>query len=307
VTADGPAAPLPNFLVIGAQRAGSTWLHRQLRAHPDVFMPPREEGYFDDPFYLERDEQWLRQLFAGSEAFPARGFRESLWIARPECPERIARDLPGVRLLASLREPVSRAVSTYFHYIGLGLAPVAPINEGMRALLDGEWEERYPAAVHILEMGHYGPQLDRVLAHHDRDHLLVLVNEEVREDPTAALRAGYEFVGVDPTFVPEDLDDPTNAGTRRLGRLRVRRAANRFVFRSSHESALGFYVRDSFVPRAFSALATRFEQRIVSRVLSERPHDLDADLRVELTERYADDVAAVEEHLGRRLPSWHRD
>jgi hypothetical protein len=307
VTVDGPAPPLPNFLVIGSQRGGSTYLHKQLRAHPEVFMPPREEGYFDDPFYLERDEAWLRQLFAGSDAYPARGFRESLWIARPECPERIAHDLPGVRLLASLREPVSRAVSTYFHYIGLGLAPVVPLNTGMRALLDGEWDARYPASAHVLEMGHYGPQLERVLAHHDRDHFLVLVNEEIRQDPPAALRASYEFIGVDPDFLPDALEDATNSGTRRLGRLRVRRSANRFVFRSSHESALGFYVKDSFVPRAFSALATRFEQKVVSKVLTERPHDLDPALRDELTRRYADDVAAVEEHLGRRLPSWHRD
>src|SRR5204862_7818493 len=128
-----------------------------------------------------RGEPWLRRLFAGSEGFPARGFRESLWIARPECPERIARDLPGVRLLASLREPVSRAISTYFHYLGLGLAPLVPLNEGMRALLDGGWLDRYPAAAHVLEHSHYGPQLERVLAHPDRDHLLALATEEIRD------------------------------------------------------------------------------------------------------------------------------
>ncbi len=307
MTVDGPAPPLPNFLVIGSQRGGSTYLHRQLRAHPQVFMPPREEGYFDDPFYGRRGEPWLRQLFAGSEGYPARGFRESLWIARPECPARMADDLPGVRLLASLREPVSRAVSTYFHYVGLGLAPVVPLNEGLRALLDGRWDERYPAAVHVVEHSNYRPQLERVLAHHERDHLLVLVNEEIRDDPPAALRAAYEFVGVDPTFLPENLSDATNSGTRRLARLRIRRAANRFVFRSSHESPLGFEVRDSFVPRAASALVTRFEQRVAAKVLPERPHDLDPALRAELTSRFAPDVEAVEEHLGRRLPAWHRD
>jgi hypothetical protein len=303
---DGPPPPLPNFLVIGSQRGGSTYLHRQLRAHPEVFMPPREEGYFDDPFYAARGEPWLRELFAGSEAYPARGFRESLWIARPECPERMARDLPGVRLLASLREPVSRSVSTYFHYIGLGLMPVRPLNEGMRILLDGGWVDRYPAASHVLEHSHYGPQLERVLTHHDRDHFLLLVNEEIRDDPPAALRASYEFVGVDPTFLPDNLTDATNAGTRRLGRLRVRRVANKFVFRSSHESPLGFTVKDSFVPRAFSAVVTRFEQRVMSKVLPERPHALDPALRAELEERFAPDVEAVEAHLARTIPSWHR-
>lgn len=305
MTPDGPPPPLPNFLVIGAQRGGSTWLHRHLRAHPDVFMPPREEGYFDDPFYAGRDERWLRALFAGADEYPARGFRESLWIARPECPERIAHDLPGVRLLASLREPVSRTVSTYFHYIGLGLAPVVPLNQGLRELMAGRWEADHPAAGHILEYSHYGPQLERLLAHHDRNHLLVLVNEEVRADPHSALARSYEFVGVDPTFRPPDLDDATNSGTRRLARLRIRRAANRFVFRSSHDSPSGWYVDDRFLPRALSAVATRFEQRVASRFLPERPHDLDPVLRAELERRFAPDVAAVEDFLGRRLPAWH--
>ena len=72
----GPPPPLPNFLVIGAQRGGSTFLHNQLRAHPEVFMPALEEGYFDDPFYAKRDLDWrpvyptlqagLRGMFEGA-------------------------------------------------------------------------------------------------------------------------------------------------------------------------------------------------------------------------------------------------
>jgi hypothetical protein len=64
-------------------------------------------------------------------------------------------------------------------------------------------------------------------------------------------------------------------------------------------------VRDGFVPRAFSALATRFDKRVVSRFLAERPVDLDPSLRRELERRFEPDVAAVEEVLGRRLESWH--
>jgi hypothetical protein len=303
----GPPAPLPNFLIIGVQRGGSTFLHQQLRAHPEIFMPPWEEGYFDDPFYQQRDERWLRDLFAGSEEFAVRGFRDSQWLARPEALPRIARDLPGVRLLAALREPVSRAVSTYFHYVGLGLAPVVPLNQGLRQLLAGEWDQRYPAAGHILEYSRYGPQIEHLLSLFEKDRFLVLINEELRQDPAAGIAEAYRFLEVDPTFDPPTLDEETNLGTRRLGRLRVRRFGNRFVFTSTHDSPSGFTVRDSFLGRSLSAVVTRFEQRVVSRVLKEKPHDLDSALRAELTGRFAPDVAAVEDYLGRPIPSWRTD
>ena len=300
----GPPAPLPNFLVIGAQRGGSTFLHNQLRAHPEVFMPPWEEGYFDDPFYAERDLEWLAGRFEGSEGFEARGLRDSHWIARPECPERIARELPGVRLLASLREPISRTVSTYFHYVGHGLAPLVPLNQGLRQLLDGAWTDEHPAAAHIVDYSRYGPQLERTLAHIDGDRLLVLINEDIRRDAEGVLEEAYRFIDVEPSFRPSSLGDETNQGTKRMGRLRVRRLAGRAVFTSTHESPSGFTVHDGFAARALVAGVGKFDDKVLSRFLPEKPQALDPDLRAELSRLFAPDIEAVEDHLSRRLDDW---
>ena len=116
---------LPNFLIIGTQRGASTFLHKRLLEHPDVFMLPLEEGYFDDPWYEPRRlDGWLEKRFHAAGDRAARGFRRAELLAFPECPARIAHDLPGVRLIAVLRNPVDRAVSAYHHYVAAGLLPV---------------------------------------------------------------------------------------------------------------------------------------------------------------------------------------
>src|SRR5437868_623089 len=107
---------LPNFLIIGAAKAGTTSLHHYLRQHPDVYMGPREPRYFaregadaESPVIRTRDV--YEQLFDGVTTEHAIGEGSPQYLNHPIAPDEIAAELPDVKLIVSLRNPADRAYS----------------------------------------------------------------------------------------------------------------------------------------------------------------------------------------------------
>jgi hypothetical protein len=190
---------LPNFVVIGAMKAGTVSLGHYLDEHPNVFLG--RGGRFNEPNYFIAEQNWPR----------GRGWYESLFdraggaAAIGECspsytwahvyrgvPGRMARVVPEARLVYVVRDPVARMQSMYMHQVSAG-------RERRRAevaLLD----DRY------LGPSRYGFQLAAFLDHFDRSQVLVIASEELRDRPREALSAVFSHLGVDPAAV--DLDEP---------------------------------------------------------------------------------------------------
>src|SRR4028119_313721 len=116
-------ARLPNFLYIGPDKAGSSWLHERLSLHPDIFLSPAKDLYYFDR-YFERGPEWYAQFFrhATDEAIVGEVCQDYLF--HPAAPERIASQLVEPRLMVTLRDPVERAFSSYLyarkHGLGAG-------------------------------------------------------------------------------------------------------------------------------------------------------------------------------------------
>ena len=122
----------PDFIIVGAQKAGSTSLYAYLAAHPDVDQPlVKEINYFD--LLADRGHAWYRRHFpVRSDTRHISGEASPMYMVHPYALERIARDLPEVKVIAILREPVSRLVSHYRHSVRLGHETLA-LNEALRA------------------------------------------------------------------------------------------------------------------------------------------------------------------------------
>lgn len=144
-----PWRELPAFLIIGTQKGGTTSLHDLLDHHPDVAMSvPKEVHYFD--LNYRRGERWYRAAFAFPRAGRVCGEATPFYLLHPHVPPRVARDLPDVKLVAMLREPVARTYSSWQHSCRKGLEDLsfaeALAREGERT--DAAWErlERVPSA-----------------------------------------------------------------------------------------------------------------------------------------------------------------
>jgi hypothetical protein len=177
---------LPNFLVIGAQRAGTTLLHRILESHPDVYVPyqRKEIHYFD--WYYDRGPNWYRSFFPKTEEagrFRAIGEATPDYLAAPQVPQRIRQTIPQCRLLVILRNPVDRAYSWYL-YARRGRYE----NRGFEEFLAGD--------ATALEWGLYARHLERYLEFFPHDSVQVVIYEELLREPERTLGHLAEFLGL---------------------------------------------------------------------------------------------------------------
>src|SRR5919106_535618 len=203
---------LPDFLVIGAYKSGSTALQEALRAHPDVFLPAKGPSFFafdeaatDDrplPAGTVRDWDVYQALFAAAPAYAVRGEVSPEYLANPWACDRIRARVPEAKLVALLRNPVERAYSDWLMYVRDGLE-----QEDFATALDAQEERRRAGSPtgYYLETGFYGRQLRPYFGAFPRERIQVHLFEDFAADPGAVMRSLFVFLGVDPdrARVPE--------------------------------------------------------------------------------------------------------
>jgi len=223
------ARMLPSFLIVGAQRCGTTSLFDVLSQHPAVFggMLKRKELHFFDNEY-DHGLAWYQSQFPlrARARLAARGagapvaFEASpYYMFHPLVPERIDRALPGVKLIVLVRDPVERAYSQHAHQVGLGLEtePFERALELEDARLDGEAERlvadpTYTSRRHWLysyrARGQYAEQLDRLERIFGRERIHVVDSGDFFTDPGPDYDRVLEFLGLPnhdrPVFTPRN-------------------------------------------------------------------------------------------------------
>jgi hypothetical protein len=208
------ARRLPDFLVIGAQRAGSTSLFAQLCEHPGVAAPSHKEiHYFDNQSV--RGLRWYRSHFPPAAAARGRitGEASPYYLFHPAAPARVAEALPDVRLIALLRDPVARAHSHHQLSVRDGHEPLG-FEEALRAepeRLAGEdarlrTDRAYRSHAHrhqsYAARGLYAEQLRRWHEHVSPERLLVVLSEELFADPARTTAGVLGFLGLDAADLP---------------------------------------------------------------------------------------------------------
>jgi len=198
----------PGFLIVGAQRSGTTSLYRYLTEHPAVAAPVRKEiQYFT--LHYQRGDGWYRAHFPvagrGRQTFEATPY----YLFHPGAPSRAASTVPEAKVIALLRDPVARAFSQWQHNASRGVEQL-----GFEAAVDAEAErlagesERlvadptYRSDAHRLwsytSRGEYAQQLARWFEHYPREQVLVLRSEDLYEQPGPTYARVLQFLGLAP-------------------------------------------------------------------------------------------------------------
>ena len=187
---------LPNFLGIGAQRAGTTWVYNCLREHPDVFVPEKKELQFFSWHYQE-GLTWYEAYFSGHAGEKAVGEVTPNYLNVPGAIPRIAQLLPKARLFVILRNPVDRARSSY------------------RLLRESKYQGLtfHEACKHyryLINLGMYAAQMEHVYSHFDQEHVKVFLYDDLQRDPREFLSKLFAFLGVNPAFQPPSTNERYN-------------------------------------------------------------------------------------------------
>lgn len=180
---------LPDFLGIGAQKAGTSWLYANLRRHPQIFLPEQKELHFWDRRY-HRSLHYYAAKFRGGRGLVKGEITPAYSILPPERIAFIRRLLPELRLVLLLRNPVERAWSN---------AVMALVKRGGRpleTLTDDDFIRQFRRA-NSINKGSYSRILERWLLFYPREQLLVGYFEELRQEPENLLMRIFDFLGVD--------------------------------------------------------------------------------------------------------------
>jgi Sulfotransferase family len=289
---------LPNFIVIGAAKAGTTALYWYLADHPEVFMSRvKETNYFafgrdangqllyGDPAHHQFPVKSLSEyegLFADTGNAVAIGEASPIYLECPQSAARIRETLPSARIVCILRHPVDRAYSDYQMYLrsrGRRLDPDSDLTAtSVWARPDSHW----------MRTSRYHEQLTRYFEAFPRSRIHVLLFDDLKRSALPVMRDLYRFLNVDPGFEP-DFATPHNVGGMPSSRL-----LEGLFTSSAIRSAV-----EPWVPKR----AANWVRKLRTRNLRQAP-PLPGDLRNTLTQHFHDDIALTSQLIGRSLDHW---
>ncbi|HXL93985.1 MAG TPA: sulfotransferase [Streptosporangiaceae bacterium] len=300
---------LPDFLVIGAPKAGTTALHAALARHPGLYLsavkepkffltdgpPPDRGGPGDVQTY--REHVWRRAdyeaLFSDAPAGTLRGESTPFYLYDLAAQRRIQSLIPAARLIVILRDPVERAHSNWTHLWSAGREP---IGDFLRACAE---EDRRVAAGwssfwHYLRLGRYGEQLEHLFTLFPREQVLVFRYARLLDEPTRVLDEICAFLGVDQGIISEVPRENVTSHPERS----IAHAALSRVLRGAE--AVGQHL-----PGAAAAAATaRIERTLQRNARSRQP--LTWQERQAVLPKLEDDIRLLERVIEADFSDWLR-
>lgn len=232
---------LPNFLYVGPDKAGSTWLHEVLIEHPQIYLSPAKDLYYFDRYY-SRGAEWYVAQFAGANTEKVIGEICQDYLADPLAPQRINETLAEPFVMATLRDPVQRAFSSYLYMRKHGEGP-------------GTFAEALRSEPNLVEHGRYGAQLARFREFIPPAKLHIAVFDDLKNDPQSFVNDVTQWLGVEQMVLTKDqLGARLPASRARFLPLAwaVRRAAN-VARRLDMASTVGRVKRSPLVHRLLYA------------------------------------------------------
>jgi hypothetical protein len=301
---------LPNFLIIGAAKAGTNALYHYLRQHPQVYMSPWKEPKFfafeseadlgfraangrDAPVNASviLDQAEYEQLFDDARDDElARGEASTHYLYVETSPARIKALIPEAKLIAVLRNPVDRAFSSYQHLVRDDLEPL-----GFGAALDAEPQriaEHYAYLYRYTDMGFYSEQLDRYEKTFPENQLCVLLYDDLRSDPKGTCRRIFSFLGVDEDFVPDMSGEYNRSGVPK------NRLMHRLLNPSAPMKRRLWNLTPGFARERLLDAQTKMVNRNLERQTMPQPE------RDRLRGVFREEVGRLETRLDRDLSHW---
>ena len=279
---------MPNLIIIGGLKCGTTSIHHYLGLHPQVQMSkPKELNFFVEEQTWDLGLDWYRGRF--DDRFPVRGESSPHYTNLPRfqgVAERIREHCPDAKLIYMVRDPIKRILSHWVHATGAGYET----REMVPTLSEPD-----TAYVH---RSLYWMQLQPYLDHFPREQLAVITQEELQKDREETMRRAFAFAGVDDTFTSEQFDREWEKSSAKQG--------GRYQFMERLIKLPGFRSFDRNFDRLPESMRWIVEKVVHDPEKPPAPKPkLADDLFETLRGRFRDDVAGLQAFAGREFQHWN--
>lgn len=296
-------ANLPNFLVIGAYKSGTTALYQYLNQHPEVYMPPLKETNFfalegTKPNYSGPGDETAptnrlsithldnyQAQFQGLANGIVIGEASPLYLYSPQAPKRIKNYIPDAKLIAILRHPAERAYSNFLHLVRDGREKVYDFRlaweEGAKRI-----QSNWAPIWHLKELGFYHTQLCRYFEVFPPSQIKVILHKDLVKHPQTTLEELFDFLEIGIHFQPDLSFRPNQSGIPK----------NKLAYKIIRRAIL------SPLNSAQIEALKQLSQSLRSYLLY-KPK-MPPQYKAELIEVYREDILQLEDLLDRDLSHW---
>lgn len=289
---------LPNFLILGAQKAGTTSLYFYLAQHPEIYMSPVKEPHFFtfgdgntnykdpdfDPNRLVIDFQAYQSLFDGVTNEKAIGEASPSYLYNPRAVQQIKTYIPSAKFIAVLRNPIERAFSNYMHCRRDGRETFSTFESALAQetqRINSGWSDLW----HYQQQGFYFEQLSRYFANFNPNQIKIFLYDDFQKKPHEMVKQILEFLDVDPTWTPDISAKHNVSGVPRNSlALNIIKGAKPFN-------------------RAFKRIVPSTTRKALRELILVRP-TISTSVRESLEELYFEDVLKVQALIDRDLSHW---
>lgn len=297
---------LPNFVVIGAGKSGTTSLYFYLKQHPDIYVPtvketnffaveginlafsgPRDDTEAKNYFQINTLEKY-QALFADAAGEHAIGEVSPYYIYSPRAAQGIYRHVPNAKIICILRNPVDRAYSNYLHLFRDGREPLNSFEDAI-ASEDQRIKDNWSPSWHYAHAGFYYDLLQRYFEYFSEKQIKVFLYEDYISDPQNILSQLFDFLEVDSSFQP-DMSTRYNASGIPKNPLLHSLLSKRNPIRN---------LVKNLVPKAISDKVVK-----VRNANLDKPPTLSPQVRKQLQKRYRPDIIQLQNLIQTDLSRW---
>ena len=290
---------LPNFLIVGAAKSGTTSLYEYLRQHPDIFMPEWKELSFfiGDPFgplHKVKKAEYYYKVFVKAKRQEAIGEASTSYLFDEAAPKIIKKELGTVKILIVLRDPVAMSYSLYNHQVRRegetisNFETALAIEEDRKK--DAEFKQKcygWHANYYYCQRGFYYEQVKRYLDTFGSDHVKIFLFDQLKKDSVKVVQEAYRFLGIDDSFTPE---------------IKVHNPAGGVLSIPRFWEDTGLFLKTfQFV---FSKNLVKKVPHLLRNIGRKPPPPLNPGTAQELRDKFHDDICRLELLIEKDLSAW---
>lgn len=282
---------LPNFLIIGAAKSGTTALYEYLSQHPQIYMSPVKEPHFfslgsksGKKIKFNNIEEY-QELFKDVSEERAIGEASPSYLYFPETYQRIQQSIPQTKLIAILRHPVDRAYSNFLHNQFLGWEKIEDFSETLEAEKTRYGNRRWGYAFYYKDCGFYYSQLKRYFDNFPQNQIKVYLYDDLQKDSQRLMQNIFAFLEVDSSFCPALSVKHNVSGVGK------NKALHEFLLKTNP-------IKSILKPLVPGKLRTQIKNRSLTKP------KLLPQLRQQLLEEYREDILQLQDLIQRDLSMW---